>query len=214
MPLFVDLTGKQFTYWIVVKLAFINKSCASYWFCRCKCGTERNVKGTSLTDEVSKSCGCWQREKRALDAMSDEQAKYQRNKLKRGRRRVKKIKGFCECGKPTLSDRWQCEECAQKQNAKARERHRKLKVEVISAYGKTCFCCGESRIELLSIDHISGGGNTHRKSGIHGHIYRWLKKNNFPDGFRTACHNCNLSLGFYGYCPHQREREQLERRAA
>lgn len=34
-------------------------------------------------------------------------------------------------------------------------------------------------------------------------IYRWLRINKYPKGFRTLCHNCNMSYGFYGYCPHQ-----------
>jgi hypothetical protein len=32
-----------------------------------------------------------------------------------------------------------------------------------------------------------------------------LIKNNFPDGFQVLCHNCNMSIGLYGYCPHQTE---------
>ncbi len=31
----------------------------------------------------------------------------------------------------------------------------------------------------------------------------WLYRNNWPDGFRILYHNCNQSLGSYGYCPHQ-----------
>ena len=25
--------------------------------------------------------------------------------------------------------------------------------------------------------------------------------------FQVLCHNCNMSKGFYGYCPHEKERE-------
>jgi len=82
---------------------------------------------------------------------------------------------------------------------------RKLRQTIIQAYGGKCACCGEDRIEFLSIDHIGGGGNKHRKSlGRTGyHFYYWLKRNNYPKGFRVLCHNCNQSLGHYGYCPHQ-----------
>lgn len=75
-----------------------------------------------------------------------------------------------------------------------------------------CACCGEKHIEFLSIDHINGGGVKHRKQlGAKWTIYAWLKKNNFPKGYRILCHNCNLSKGFYGYCPHEREIEILEK---
>ena len=75
-----------------------------------------------------------------------------------------------------------------------------------------CVCCGQTRIEFLAIDHIHSGGTKHRKQiGESGQaLTRWLKRNGFPLGFRTLCHDCNTSLGLYGYCPHQRERD-LER---
>ena len=34
-----------------------------------------------------------------------------------------------------------------------------------------------------------------------GVVY-WAIKHNFPDELRLLCHNCNFSLGAYGYCPH------------
>jgi len=70
-----------------------------------------------------------------------------------------------------------------------------------------CSCCGEHNVEFLSIDHIKGGGESHRRS-LHrqsGHpFYVWLIKNDFPEGYRVLCLNCNTSLGLYGYCPHQK----------
>lgn len=40
---------------------------------------------------------------------------------------------------------------------------RKLKVLEKYSQGKiACSCCGESTIEFLSIDHINGGGTSHR----------------------------------------------------
>lgn len=90
-----------------------------------------------------------------------------------------------------------------------KRRHWELKVEILRNYGgdpPKCACCGEVVVEFLSIDHIDGKGNLHRKeirkpSGIT--FYRWLKKSGFPSGYRVLCFNCNLSLGFFGYCPHQ-----------
>ena len=38
-----------------------------------------------------------------------------------------------------------------------------LREGVIKEYGKKCRCCGVIEIEFLTIDHINGGGNKHRK---------------------------------------------------
>jgi len=77
------------------------------------------------------------------------------------------------------------------------------KLKVLSAYGGLCACCGEDRIEFLAIDHIFGGGGKERATGLKGAaFYCYLIKNNFPDGYRVLRHNCNFSIGVYGYCPH------------
>jgi hypothetical protein len=67
-----------------------------------------------------------------------------------------------------------------------------------------CKCCKTDILEFLSIDHINGGGIQHRKliGGNGAGFYRWLIKNNFPEGFRVLCMNCNHALGRCGYCPH------------
>lgn len=66
---------------------------------------------------------------------------------------------------------------------------------VIKHYGGKCIECGESKLTCLAIDHIKGGGNTHRrKIGKYGSgFFKWLIDNNFPDGFQILCHNCNVS---------------------
>lgn len=97
-----------------------------------------------------------------------------------------------------------------KVNANARRSRLKCRIACLEHYsnGKMCCaCCGENRIEFLGIDHIKGGGNRERKEMGHGNIYQRLKVRGYPEGHRVLCHNCNMSLGFYGYCPHQKERE-------
>ncbi len=85
---------------------------------------------------------------------------------------------------------------------KNRERWQKKKTLVYDHYGKKCACCGESHVEFLTIDHIHGGGLAHRREIGPSMIYQWLIKNNFPDGFRVLCMNCNFALGRYSHCPH------------
>lgn len=95
-------------------------------------------------------------------------------------------------------------------NEKRKKRVWDLKLEVWSRYGTICNCCGEPSKEFLTIDHINGGGNKHRKelrSNGSQNIYRWLKRNDFPEGYRVLCMNCNFAHGMYGYCPHELNKE-------
>lgn len=85
---------------------------------------------------------------------------------------------------------------------------RKVREEVLAAYGGRCACCGETTSEFLTIDHVNNDGAAHRREiGGYGlSIYRWLRREGFPqDGrFQILCHNCNQAKGLYGTCPHQR----------
>ena len=91
-----------------------------------------------------------------------------------------------------------------------KEYQRKIRLTVLQFYGgeiPKCNCCDEEEIKFLSIDHINGGGNKHRKSfgtkdGKGGNISHWLIRNGFPEGYQVLCHNCNMAKGFYGVCPH------------
>lgn len=119
-----------------------------------------------------------------------------------------------------------CKQCKRQQNqrrnseefrAKAREYHkgtyakvveqrRALRLEVLAAYGGKCACCGEATPQFLAVDHVHGNGNRHRaylKAQKVHHLYPWLKKNGYPEGFRLLCHNCNMARGLYGFCPHE-----------
>lgn len=55
-----------------------------------------------------------------------------------------------------------------------------------------CKNCGENIMELLTIDHINGGGNKHRKSIANREMYVWLGKNHYPSGYQILCYNCNM----------------------
>ncbi len=91
---------------------------------------------------------------------------------------------------------------------KRRENRERERLEAFNKYGgPKCACCGENKIQYLTIDHVNGGGGKHTKK-IGGHICAWLKKENYPPGFRVLCNNCNSSYGLYGYCPHELESAQ------
>lgn len=114
------------------------------------------------------------------------------------------------CGLVSPDAGTRCRSCAGDQNESNLRRRRKMRMEVITAYGGQCACCGETRWEFLVIDHIYGGGNKERKANKCSsfEFYRQLKAAGFPnDKFRLLCHNCNQTRGHLGYCPHDRERE-------
>jgi len=85
----------------------------------------------------------------------------------------------------------------------SRRYRQKLRRAVLEAYGGICTCCGETHHEFLTIDHPNNDGAAHRKTLKGLSIYKWLKDENYPDGFRVLCWNCNCSRGNYGYCPHE-----------
>jgi hypothetical protein len=126
--------------------------------------------------------------------------KTHRSYLKHRKQRLDKSKSYHELHRT-------------EQNLKDRERKQRLKVEVLTHYAVNgvleCECCHEKHLAFLSLDHIGGGGNAHKKRlGIGGsEFYKWIKKQGYPAGYRVLCMNCNW--GEYkcrkqGGCPHKR----------
>ena len=87
-------------------------------------------------------------------------------------------------------------------NKRNQSNDHKIREAVFAHYGKQCACCGETHWEFLTIDHVHGDGAAHRRQIGRARLYRWLRKNRFPEGFRTLCMNCNFAVGRVGYCPH------------
>lgn len=86
----------------------------------------------------------------------------------------------------------------------------KLRRQVFDHYGNRCACCGLDDWRFLTIDHIDGKGNQHRRETFNGRLvagsdfYRWLRKNSYPEGFQLLCYNCNCAQSrFNGICPHK-----------
>lgn len=56
---------------------------------------------------------------------------------------------------------------------------------------------GETDIRCLSIDHVNGGGNAHRRKVTRiskggESFYLWLIGNGYPSGFQVLCMNCQF----------------------
>ncbi len=66
MSKFIDLTGKKFGRLVVLKKVDNDKWGAHQWLCKCDCGEEKIIRGSSLKSGHTKSCGCLQQEKAAI----------------------------------------------------------------------------------------------------------------------------------------------------
>ncbi len=144
-------------------------------------------------------------------------------------RKQRCVDGLCTaCGKlPHEKDQKRCWACIKKNKdwyktsdyreesiKKALIRRKERKARIFKHYGGKCACCGLKQYEFLCIDHIEGGGNEHRRSlemskdrcgSSSTNFYKWLEKNNYPEGFQTLCHNCNMAKSIYGACPHKQK---------
>ena len=107
--------------------------------------------------------------------------------------------------------------------AREKKRVEKIRLKVLQYYSKhlsdsdipCCWCCGESHIEFLALDHAEGRKEMDSdtklvKLGyssrlISQGLVNWIIRNNFPEGFKILCHNCNMAKGIYGKCPHEKE---------
>lgn len=134
----------------------------------------------------------------------------------RDRRARLKEAGLCgQCGrKPHKPDRTWCQKCLDKRKewyhkSDYKIRHagirRKNRLAVIEHYGGGCECCGETELAFLAIDHPKDDGKKERDQyGYGSTFYGWLIRNNFPEGYRVLCHNCNFGRHINGgVCPHQ-----------
>lgn len=113
----------------------------------------------------------------------------------------------------TRSDTKRCQVCkliyrrerdsAPERKARRAARHKEIRQQAFDGYGGKCSCCGEDKFEFLAIDHVHGNGRKEREKLSTRQIANKVIKNNFPDLYRVLCHNCNQSLGWFGYCPHK-----------
>ena len=84
---------------------------------------------------------------------------------------------------------------------------------VLKHYGDKCTCCGETRREFFTLDHVNNDGAKFRRIGIKGQekLWYWIIRNNYPNVIQILCWNCNAAKAFYGCCPHKSEAVVAER---
>ena len=123
--------------------------------------------------------------------------------------RLARLRGSGRCTHSGCSRKPKGLSLCRKHSVNALIQSRARKQAVVDAYGGRCDCCGETGLDFLTIDHVSGNGAAHRRklfgnSRICGaRFYRWLAAFNFPRGFRVLCWNCNFSVHLNkGKCLH------------
>lgn len=113
----------------------------------------------------------------------------------------------CNCSKGKRVRAETTDARKQKQQAYNTKAHAKVRTGVISHYSNgtmACKCCGAKGDDLLTVDHVNGGGERHRAViGGGARTYWWLKNNGYPEGFQVLCWNCNCGRQHFGFCPHK-----------
>ena len=96
---------------------------------------------------------------------------------------------------------------------KRRRAFAEQRTKALGYYGGKCACCGESRYNMLTFHHLSGNGHKADTRGVKL-VYdaiRQYQEHGYPNGrYQVLCWNCNMSRGFYKYCPHQPNGESYD----
>lgn len=139
---------------------------------------------------------------------------------------TRRYDGICpECKRrPRAEGRSYCQPCntkrvhewsiknRDKRRAGGRRWAREKKLEIINYYGGKCACCGEHRIEFLTIDHKGGGGNLERRT-YKSQTWKIVRKNGKSKKYQILCYNCNNATHHYKICPHKVEATQSSRKS-
>lgn len=78
---FKDETGNRYGRLLVIGLADCHKNKQLWWKCKCDCGSEVVVKGASLRNGATKSCGCISREAFSLEGKKKRTHGYSRTPI-------------------------------------------------------------------------------------------------------------------------------------
>lgn len=95
---------------------------------------------------------------------------------------------------------WKIKNSARAKELNKNERLR-LKLDVLSHYSildtPICSQCGFSDVRALHLDHINNDGAASRRANTGSRTiagttyYRWVRKNDYPEGYQVLCANCN-----------------------
>ncbi len=109
----------------------------------------------------------------------------------------------CRCYKLKVAGKSKCQDCLDQAKAHRRKLRLLVRREVISHYGGECVYCGNDEVIFLTIDHINGGGNRHRKEAGEPNICMLLYKQQradgrYPNNYQVTCWGCNSAKHIHG----------------
>lgn len=164
-----------------------------------KCGEQadhrwRNGKKANGEPRYQYRCAPWMRTK-----------KQKWNAYQRKRNIERRAKRLCLCCQSPTFKASLCERCYTRAAANARSNYRKIRIEVLSAYGGKCTCCGEAETRFLTVDHVNNDGASRRRNSkeIGTSFYLRLRREGYPLTYQVLCYNCNCGRALNGgVCPH------------
>lgn len=117
--------------------------------------------------------------------------------------RPKRNPNQCWCGQPRATAKTKCQQHLDEDRIRRTAVRLRIRTEVIAHYGGKCAYCGNDEPIFLTIDHIPGGGNTHRKQNKEPNICLLLYKQKraegqYPKGYQVLCWSCNSAKHFHG----------------
>lgn len=202
-PLFKNLSGRTFGRLTVVSYAGPTGK-GSHWHCVCECGRERLVSTSLLNRNSAKEC-------------EECRSPTVQPATKRCRRCKTVLPFTLEFFAANNQHKFNLEAiCRTCSNGIARIDAKKsavaLRLEILSHYSNgnpCCACCGEVTFDFLALDHLAGSSREdYAKHRTAVRFFLSIRRNGFPPNFRVLCHNCNSSIGHYGYCPHEAGKER------
>lgn len=198
---FINLEGRTFGKLKVVRFDGHIHGKHVAWLVECSCPpkTQFRVSTQNLRTGRTKSCGCLIKDtpkpRMKICTVCGRTLPYTEEFFRKSKNFRWGLTPRChECSRPIL-------------RAHHAAWRRKLKREVLAHYSNgepRCLCCGESHVEMLTLDHVNNDGKQDRLvRGIGMTFYAKLKRDGYPDGLQTLCFNCNIARAFFGKCPHQ-----------
>jgi len=129
---------------------------------------------------------------------ADKVKKYQKKYLLKHPERLDKLKQW------GINNPEKLQRAFEREKPKRKKYHaslqQKIKQEVMAGYSlkisnskfPCCSLCNEKILDFLAIDHIEGARIMGHGKDMHStKLYKILIKQNFPNGYRVLCHNCN-----------------------
>jgi hypothetical protein len=184
------------------------KTCSKCW--ESKSLDEFGVNNSRLDGKLSycKKCiNMYERNSYTIDIGKTLKEIGMKGKIIDGKRKCnscnkwKLVNGFTNCSNNICGLDSRCIVC---NKAYYYKENRRIKLICMLGYGGCCQCCGDSRIEMLTIEHIRGKGHIL----IYDTTITLMKKLielGFPEGYTCLCWGCNQLTKHGKPCVHSKE---------